>query len=357
MVDSTITGSLAGVGFSLQCDASDLAEYARQHLNAMPAESTAPLVHARLRWHEGQPRSGLRAEAERRGLERVDRDLYVSADELLWVRVDDLRDLHLRLRWNGDELHVDGDYYHRLGNTQASDALRRIRQWPNRQQLRRRRFPTLLAYLVYYPCWFWLEQLRGMHPIHAAAAKIGDECILLAGASGIGKSTLSVGLALAPGAQLLADSFVLHRGTLISPVREPILLDSFSRTWLGSKMSELKKLDHQYGLGRCGYSLAANRWADASRATLLVFPRRSNQSYTRRISAELAHRRLSGGNLIINDLRRYWAFAAVLEQVKPCGLVAQREAELAELTRRVPCYDFGVAKGSSCEDSVATLLG
>ena len=62
----------------------------------------------------------------------------------------------------------------------------------------------------------------------------------------------------------------------------------------------------------------------------------------RRIAAEQAHQRLSAADLIINDLRRYWAFAATLEQMVPGGLVARREAQLARLTAEVPCYELGL---------------
>ncbi|MBI3782726.1 MAG: hypothetical protein HY270_04920 [Deltaproteobacteria bacterium] len=357
MDQTTITGALAGAGFRFDCNLPELVGYAEQHLRPLIGATQAPVVRTTLRWHDGQPDARLRSEAERLRMDRIDRDLYLAPDELRWFRVDDLRDLYLRARWCDDQLEVEADFYFRLGNTPLTDRLRRLRQWSSRELLRRRRFPTLLAYLVYYPCWFWLERQRSLHPIHAAGVNLREGSVLLAGASGIGKSTLSVALALSSGAQMLSDSFVLHHDTSILPVREPILLDEPSRKWLGDRAAALLPVEHPYGLKRHGYGLAPGRWADAGEVSLLVFPRRCAEGYTRSLSAEGAHQRLSAADLMINDLRRYWAFAAVFEQLVPSGLVAQREAQLAELTRRVPCYEFGVSQEMSCDDTVTMLLG
>ena len=75
------------------------------------------------------------------------------------------------------------------------------------------------------------------HPIHAAGVLTGGGVVLLAGASGVGKSTLATALALEPGVGFLSDSVVLHRGLDVLPVREPVLLDAFSRRWLAPRRS------------------------------------------------------------------------------------------------------------------------
>jgi hypothetical protein len=357
MTEPGVTGSLAGAGFAFHSNTLELTEYARQHLATLVAAAPVPAVRATLRWHDGQPQvSELRDPAALARMERVDRDLYVGDGVLRWFRVDDLRDLYLQIRWDGDHLEVEGDFFYRLGNSRLSDAVRRMRQWRRRAMMRQRRFPTLLAYLVYYPCWWWLEQTRGLHPIHAAGVATADGTVLLAGASGVGKSTLSVAVALSPGARLLSDSFVLHEGPNVVPVREPVLLDAFSRAWLGAKANELRPLGRQYGLKRSGYHLPAERLAEAGRASLLVFPRRSPEPYVRPVSSEAACQRLSSGDLMINDLRRYWAFAAVLEQLAPSGLMARREAQLAALARSVTCYDFGMTPSMSSDAATAALL-
>lgn len=340
----SVTGSLAGATFSFQADAADLNAYAATHLAPLAAGAvSAPAVTATLAWRDGQPpvdRSSERLRAA--GMERVDRDVYTDGTTLHWFRVDDLRDLFLRFTWSDGRLAVHGDFYYRLGNSALSDRIRRARRWSQRAELRQRRFTTLLYYMVYYPCWWWLEQSRDLHPIHAAAVTTDAGVILLAGASGVGKSTLAVALAMSPGARLLSDSFVLHHGDEVWAVPEPILLDAWSRRWLGTTADALQAIDGHFGLKRRGYQPPIHGTADGGRAALLLFPRRTTASYVHRISAEQAHHRLSAADLIINDLRRYGAFAAVLEQLQLGGLGARREAHLEKLTADVPSYEIGL---------------
>ncbi len=353
-----ISGTLAGVTFRFNCDVAPLLEYSRMHLAPVIGPPIPlPRIDSTLRWHDGQPPADrLATHTHLAHMERIDRDLYVGGEQLSWFRVDDLRDLFLQLRWKDGRLLVEGDFYYRLGHSRFTDSARRLRQWRRRAALRARRFTTLLAYLVYYPCWWWMEQMTEYHPIHAAAVLTNGGVILLAGASGVGKSTLSTALALAPGNRLLSDSFVLHRGRDVLPVREPVLLDAFARRWLATGDGELQPLKRGYGLQRAGYHFPATRLADGGRAMLLVFPRRSPEPFVRAVRSDDAHRRLSAANLIINDLRRYWAFAAVMEQLVPAGLVARREAQLAQLAAAVPCYDFGVTAEMTSAATVEAIL-
>jgi len=289
-------------------------------------------------------------------LDRVDRDLYVGNGRLLWFRVDDLRDLLIEVAWEQGTLQIQGDFYFRLGNSDWSDRLRRLRQRPHIAGLRRRRFPTLISYLVYYPSWWWLEEAVDFHPIHAAGVATEKGVILLAGASGVGKSTLATALAASGSGQLLGDSFVMHRGAEIRAVHEPILLDAWSRRWLGARGEQLLVMDQPYMLQRHGHQMRSERLATEGRTALLLFPRRSASPYLRAISAERARQYLSAGDLIINDLRRYFAFAAVMEQLVPRGLVARREAHLAELAAAVPAYELGLAETMSCDEAVAKVM-
>jgi len=355
---AALSGSLAGASFRFCTTASDLAAYARAHLAPLAsAVSEARNLDATLRWHEGQPPPDRTAAFPHlAGMERVDRDLYVRPGELHWFRVDELRDLYLHFTWRENRLSIAGDYYHRLANDVYRDRAKRIVYWRWVRVLRKRRFTTLLYYLVYYPCWWWLEQVQDLHPIHAAAVGIGSDVILLGGASGVGKSTLAVALASLPGATLLSDSFVMHNGAEVAAVREPVLLDAWSRRWLGEHGQDLQPIGWRYCLNRQGYHLPPDRLAAGGRCNLLLFPRRAPETYVRRIAAQQAHQRLSAADLIINDLRRYWAFAATLEQVAPGGLVARREAQLARLTAEMPCYELGLPADMTCAAAVDSIL-
>jgi hypothetical protein len=287
--------------------------------------------------------------------ERRDRDLYVDGQRLHWFRVDDLRDLHVHAERTDTGFRVEGDFYFRVGSAQATDRVRRLLQPGTVAMRRRRRFTTLLSYLVYYPCWFWLERHRGYHPIHAGAAATNAGVVLFAGSSGVGKSTLSAALAARPGNLYLSDSFVVHRGDEVLPVREPMLLDNAALARLEAASSSLQKESWTYLLGRTGYHFGQERLIGGGRASLLVFPHWTPEPFVRRLPAAEAHARISAYNMMVNDLRRYWAFAAVFEQIAGGGLVARREQALAELTATVPAWELGLAPSANMEDALAAV--
>lgn len=354
-----VRGNLAGVRFRLECDSIEFERYAEVHLRALgraDPDDDACDVSAELRWHEGQPPSSGAAAARLDGFERLDRDLYVNGRRLHWFRVDDLRDLHMYAERTDDGLHVEGDFYFRVGNHPASNRLRRLLQPSTTASHRRRRFTTLLSYLVYYPCWFWLESSRGYHPIHAGAVSTDDGVVLLPGASGVGKSTLSVALSARPGNRYLSDSFVVHRGTDVLAVREPTLLDNASIARIGSAAGLLEKESWKYVLGRSGYDFEPERLAEGGRASCIVFPHRAPKPFLRKLTATEAHAWISASGMMTGDMRRYWAFAAVFERIADCGgLVSRREQAVAELTAAVPAWELGLAPGASIEDSLRAV--
>lgn len=348
---------LAGVPASLSCAQGDFAEYAAAHLAPLrDASGEPPLVEATLDWHESPPPADrLAAYPELRALERVDRDVYRSDTELAWFRIDELPPLHLRCTWDGSRLRVHGDFYMHLSRVPARDWLKRRLYWRRLPELRRRRFTTLLYYLVYYPCFWWLERTRGLHPIHAGAIELRERVLVFAGPSGVGKSTLVTGLAGRGDGRLLSDTFVLQRGDEIRAVPEPLLLDDWSRAWMGASSASLRPLAHRYCLGRAGFHWDPDRQSDGGQAAALIFPHRARHHGLRPLGATQAHARLSAGNLIVNDLRRYWAFAAVFELLDPTPLAYARERELARLTERVPAYELGICPDLTL-DAIASEL-
>lgn len=348
---------LAGASAALESCHAPFRRYAAVHLAPLRHEAGAPAVRATLRWHEGQPPAARAGDPELAGLERVDRDLYRGEGRLAWFRVDELPGLHLRFAWDGSCLRVEGDYHYRLAGTPARDRVKRLLYRRRVEALRQRRFTTLLYYLLYYPCFWWLERRVGMHPIHAAGVDLGGEVVVFAGPSGVGKSTLCAGLAARPGARALSDTFLLHRGSDVRPVREPLLLDRWSRAWVGAGADALEPIDWRYCLGRDGFHWPPAKLSTGGAASAIFLPRRSARHFVQRITPERAHATISAADFIINDLRRYWAFAAVLEMLDPSPLMHAREQNLARLTRDVPCYELGLTPELDCERITEVISG
>jgi hypothetical protein len=277
-------------------------------------------------------------------MERVDRDLYRGEGELAWFRIDELPGLFLRFSWNGETLDVVGDYHYYLSADRKRDWLKRTVYRSRLEALRQRRFTTLLYYLLYYPSFWWLERRTGLHPIHAAGVEINGAIVVLAGPSGVGKSTISTGLASFTGARLLSDTFLLQRGTTVRAVPEPLLLDAWSQRWLGSGAELLRPIDWRYCLDRNGFHWPTERTSRGGSAHLLIVPHRAQGHYARRLSAKQARGHIDAGNFLVNDLRRYWAYAAALEMLDPSPLAAERASEIETLVEGVPCVEMGLTE-------------
>lgn len=335
---------LAGVRARISSDFPPFMEYARQHMAPLRAAGDgAPQIRARLFWHEGPPPNRLDAHPDLRGWDRVDRDLYRRERSLAWFRIDDFPDLHLRFTWTGSELAVVGHYYHCLSKTTGRDWLRRVVYHRSLPVLRRRRFTTLLYYLVYYPCFWWLEHQGLCHPIHAGGVQFPTGVVAMAGPSGVGKSTLVAGLASDPTARLLSDTFLLHKGASVRAVPEPLLLDQWSRGWMGGRAAAaLRPIQHRYSLNRDGFHWPDDQLVPGGDVRLLVFPQRATAHYVRPLPPRQAQGRIRAGDLIVNDVRRYWAFASVLEVLDPNPLVQAREESLAKLVDTVPAFEVGL---------------
>lgn len=350
---------LADVAVRLRCDFAPLADYARVHFGpaavATPGRA-APTIDVDLRWHEGHPPvDATAAYADTKGCERLDRDLWAGRDRLVWLRIDELRDLHLRFHLRPDGLDVRGDYYHRLSNDRRADRLRRLIYRARLSAFRRKRFTRLLYYLVYYPVFWWQEHRGDAHPLHAAAVETPEGGVLLAGPSGVGKSTLTTALGAGDGARILSDTFVLHRGVRLWAVSEPLLLDRWSVRWLGEAAIALGGVDHGYALGREGYVVPPERFTEGGEARSVVLPRRAPEHYVRRIEPAAAAARIQAYNDIVNDLRRYRAVAAVLELLDPIGIERGRQRNLDELTAAVPCYEMGITPSLTRAEAVSAL--
>ena len=345
MTSQSISVELAGLRGEIASSFDDFVAYARLHLQPLiaPLAGEAP-ISATLRWHEGSPPPRLEADPTLRDMERVDRDLYRGEGRLAWFRIDDMPGLQLRFEWDGERLRVEGDYYYWLSADRKRDALKRLVYRKRLPALRQRRFTTLLYYLLYYPCFWWLERHDRLHPMHAAGVEHDDGVVVLAGPSGVGKSTLSTGLASTDGAKLLSDTFLLHQGIVIRPVREPLLLDAWSRNWLGDGAALLRPIEWRYCLDRNGFHWPQERLSAGGPARLLLFPHRAPTHYVRPLSPTQAQGQIDAGNHIVNDLRRYWAFAAALEMLDASPLSAARAASLAALVREVPAYEVGLTK-------------
>jgi hypothetical protein len=340
--------TVAGVRVRFRTTFPALAAYARAHLAPLlTADDGDAEISSDLIWIEGLPPHDSGAVFPSEGeLDRIDRDLYRGQTSLAWPRIDDFRDLKLRFLIDGDRLSITGHYYFHLSNHTRRDAVKRLVYWRRLPGERRRAFTTLLYYLIYYPCLWWLETRRAIHPLHGGAVAMPGGGVLLAGLGAVGKSTLTVALAGAEDTRFLSDTFVLYDRARLYPMKEPILLDAWSRKWLGPAGASLHEVasPYNYGYRRRGFHIDPGRCAESAPLGLALFPHRAARSALRELSLEDAVARITASNEISKDLRRYWTFAAVLNLLEGGRLSAERRrTDLARLLRDVPSYEIGLA--------------
>jgi hypothetical protein len=201
--------------------------------------------------------------------------------------------------------------------------------------LRARGRLLMRAVLMQYPA-LWRGQQRGRTPLHAAVCGTcvpgaGDQTVLLAGPSGVGKSTL-VHAELLRGAVATCDNLCVSDGRFAWGVVEPLRIPA-SRAGHGGWIRG-RRMPH--GRREVPWPDRAD-WLAPDQVIVLVRGGTGDPTVSSCDPAEAA-RYLSAGTYMAGELRRYWAFAATLALGTGWGASHPAVAETAEaLSARLPC--------------------
>jgi hypothetical protein len=361
MAAESLCVEIAGVKLCFRTDHADLASYARLHLSPLEVHGQDDAdILAELVWLEGlPPREAASVFPETNSLDRIERDIYRGKECVVLMRIDDFRDLKMRFVLEGNRLKVTGYYYFHLSKEPLRNSVKRAVYRGRLFTERQRKFTTLLYYLVYYPCLWWLETRRGIHPLHGGAVATAKGGILLAGAGGVGKSTLTVALTTLRGAHWLSDTFVLYDEFRLYPMVEPILLDQWSRHWVERGMDSLRDItqSRNYGYGRKAFHMDPSLCAGSTAASLVLLPYRSDHSSVKRLSALECAAMIRAYYEITGDLRRYWVLSASLGFLDGhTGLAEHRAAALRCLLVNASCYEVGFDSGTGREELLDHIL-
>jgi hypothetical protein len=192
--------------------------------------------------------------------------------------------------------------------------------------LLRSRFILLTrAVLLQYPA-LWRASIRGRAPLHASACTVGDIRPLLAGPSGVGKSTL-LAQELAAGGHAISDNLCVSDGITTWGLVEPMRIEAASGRSMAYGRAEVA-LPHRV------QSLSPN---------IVVVLRRGvdEDADLRTCGTALAARSLITGTYMAGELRRYWAFAATLTAGTGLGpSQAPVEAIARQLASRLPSVEI-----------------
>ncbi|HTZ44835.1 MAG TPA: hypothetical protein VMB79_13310 [Jatrophihabitans sp.] len=184
--------------------------------------------------------------------------------------------------------------------------------------------------LLHYPA-LWRAAWRGRVPLHAAVVGLPEAgaVLLLAGPSGVGKSTLVAGLAAA-GAPVAADNLCVTDGIDCHGVLEPFRLAG----------GRGRRTSH----GRAEQPVPGR--VPMLRPTVLAVAERGPRAQRTPVEPADAARALVAGTYAAGELRRYWQFAATLALATGVGPAHPPVAAVAgALAGRLPGHRLRAAEG------------
>ncbi len=205
----------------------------------------------------------------------------------------------------------------------------------------RSRFHLLArAALLQYPALWWAGT-RGRVPLHAPSYARRQLTPLLAGPSGVGKTTL-LARELADGACAVSDNLCVGDGERVWGLVEPMRAEHLAG----------RRMPH----GRREGELP-NRVAVLTPDRVVVLRRGDGRRVeVRPLDAAMAARVLSTGTYMAGELRRYWSFAATLALASGLGPAHPPVVEVAHaFANRLPCLEVALpnAEGLRLSDVLA----
>ncbi len=313
---------LHGVRVRIESELPAFLDYVRVALEPYVVEDKGKFdIRSRLEWRDGVPPRTVGRDAVAAGgfepmiwTRRPDRDLYIGQSGAQWLRIDDFTDLQMQLAMKDEGVEVAGRYFFHVASGGAAESLQRLRHRAQLDELRGRRFSTLLYYLFYHPLLWWLSRGAGWQVLHGGAIATPVGAVVLAGMPGCGKSTLSVAMLADARLRMLSDNLVLHDGRNAMACPELLLLDETSRRLAGAGADRLVATGERRVYARDAYRIADIELQPQPVAALLHVERASEFALRPLDPAESAGR-LHAANTMAKEVRRIEIMNQVLDAV------------------------------------------
>jgi hypothetical protein len=356
MKAADVTIRMHGVRVDFSSDFEPLNSFARSHFTerqtGTPLLTDSAAIEARLEWIEEAPPRREYAEFHP-GKVRLDRDIEMGKGEIVWTRIDDFSDLQLRFLLAESRLRLTGQHFFFLSRKPLSDQMKKAWYRKRLPTLRKKRFSTILYYMIYYPTFWWLER-QGLFPLHAAAVEMSGTGIVFCGLPGCGKSTLSLASLALPGARLLSDNIIFFDREKVWSCPEPVLVDEQSLELIGNAGSLLRPLGRQHAFGRSWCHVDPDRLVDQILPRLFFFVGLGEKTSLRALSVEEACHRFASANWIAQEMRRYLVYRSVLGLSGANGLHPDNgeQAVLRALLNRGRSYELTVGWGRGFQEAL-----
>ncbi len=345
---------LHGVRVNLRCDSAEVESYVRAHLGPEAgAAHEAPDLDLALEWRWGAPGPASPAS----GGERIGRHLREREGRLLWSRVPGFEGLSLEAGRRGSTMEVTAAcrYAPRdpLARLRYLNAARRARK-TNRTLFR------LLYFALYFPMAWHLETRRGWELLHASAVERRGRGLVLAGHGGSGKSTLALSMLADPEVRLVSDNLILHDGSRIYGLPEPVRLDPSSLEAIHAcgvrpEPTALPRAAHP----KPTFRVDPSRSAPEGEASAIILLRFAPGSSLRRMGSEETAAHLVAARDLVREVEGYRAVAAFLSLAAgggdDRGGGASARASAAGLAERAGGWLMTIGTGETVPRTVARL--
>lgn len=347
-MSDAVAFALHGVRVRIESELAAFVDYARIALEPWEVEDSGRFdICSRLEWRDGLPPRGSAKGAKNEGgfepivwTRRPDRDLMLNQGKAQWLRIDDFPDLQMELAMREESVEVTGRYFFHLASGAGAESLQRLRHRSHLEEMRGRRFSTLLYYLFYHPLLWWLSRGAGWQVLHGGAVSTPLGAIVLAGMPGCGKSTLSVAMLADEKVAMLSDNLVLHDGSSVLALPELLLLDETSRRLVGGAAVRLKATGEQRVYARDAYRVSEVELSPRPVLALLHVERASEFALGPLDPSE-SGARLRAANTMAKEVRRIHIMNEVLDVVSGARRYDGATAE-QRLADSVPSFELRV---------------
>jgi hypothetical protein len=238
---------------------------------------------------------------------------------------------------------------------------------------RERLFVSLIYYLVYFPCAWWLERERDLTLLHASAIATSEGGLVFSGLPGCGKSTAALAALNAPEWQVVSDNLLFTDGRQVFACPEPVHVDARTRALVGDGSTEadidrlrsgrrsvaavlagrVRPTGRRFSHQRQDYEITSEARRLSTTPRALGFLHVGRETAVRPVDQASAARRLMANDCLAKEWMAYQESAAAMHQVWPAvGDQERRWGNLTALTRSVPCYDVTIARNGDVQQAM-----
>lgn len=206
----------------------------------------------------------------------------------------------------------------------------------------------LVRKLIMFPAFYLLEKKLNIFLLHGSAFAYEDRGVIMAGATGVGKTTAAIFLTLeaARDIKFLTDNFLLFDKDYIYPFPEYIRLhdDTLSIIRNISKLGQPIIRRH----GRNHYELKEEFISGRIRPKVLFIPSLSEEDHFKKISPDMATDRLLSANDQVKEFHNYHQIGLLDYLDYEEGSIYKKRIEaLDRLLSGIDIYEVSIKKGQS----------